>query len=312
MNTFMKSEYLQPDRNILKEKGATHVVIGAPFEMCCIYRPGAGFGPQAIRRASEQFMTYNFDLDIDIADYLNLYDAGDADMIPGNVAKSHRNIENAVGEIVAAGATPILLGGDHSVPIPAVNGIMEHFKGKKLGLVMFDTHMDTADSYAGEKISNCTNNVRFIESGVMEGKNIAHIGIRGCLNPQVEWEFAREQGIRVFTSREVRKSGIDKVIREALDIAGNGTDGIYVSVDIDCLDPAYGPGTCAPDPTGLTSWELVDACKEIGLDPKVIAFDVCEVAPQYDIGEITARVACRAIAEYLGAVALRKRGEEAR
>lgn len=308
-NTFLRSEYVDLNREAIKKSGATHVVVGAPFDMCCVYRPGTSFGPQAIRSVSEQFMTYNFDLDIDIADYLKLYDAGDAAMIPGNPIKCHENIENAVEEICAAGATPIILGGDHSVPIPAVRGLMKQFKGKKLGLIMFDTHMDTADTYAGEKISNCTNNVRFIESGVMEGKNIAHIGIRGCLNPKEEWEYAKEHGITVFTSRDVRKKGIDEVIKRAIEIASDGTDGIYVTVDIDCLDPAFGPGTCAPSPGGLTSWELIDACKEIGLAKNVVAFDVCEVAPQYEAdSNITARAACRAICEYLGAVALTKRG----
>lgn len=303
-NTFLKTDFVEGKEESLKEKNVTHAVLGVPFEGCTIYRTGNSFGPQYIRRASEQFSSYNIELDVDINDHLVLADTGDVFIVPGNRDKSHDNIQKATEEICAADSVPILLGGDHSITLPAVKGVLKDFKGK-LGIIHIDTHMDTADTYAGEKISNCTQMLRITELEQVSGDNIVQIGIKGCLNPKEFKNLAEERGITTLLLNDVHDRGIDAVVEEAIEIASKGTDGIYLTVDIDVLDPAYAPGTCAPDPGGMTIRELLKAVNRIGKE-KIVGFDLVEVAPQYDVNDITSRAAVRVIMEFLGSVAQTK------
>ena len=303
-HSFLKSDYVSFDNASFSLEQADYAVIGAPFEQCCVYRPGSGFGPQSIRIASEQFSTYNIELDVEITDHLKLVDAGDVAVIPGNRDKSLERIEEAVERIYRHGTIPILLGGDHSVTLPAVKGILKNFNGK-LGVIHFDTHLDTGDEYAGEKISNCTQMLRISEFDQVDGSNIVQIGIRGCLNPKDEYELAKKAGIHTILINEVLKRGMDSVVEEAIRLASEGTDAIYLTVDIDVLDPIYAPGTCAPSPGGLSIRELIDAVRKIGKE-KVVGFDLVEVAPQYDLGGVTQRCAVSTILEFLSACAIEK------
>ncbi|MFZ5632753.1 MAG: agmatinase [Bacillota bacterium] len=303
-NTFLKLDYVPFDDESFKDCKADFAVLGAAFEQCCVYRPGSGFGPQSIRIASEQFSTYNIEMDVEITDKVKIVDAGDVAIVPGNRDKSHDRIEEAVANIYKNGAIPVMMGGDHSVTLPAVKGILQTFEGK-LGIIHFDTHMDTADEYAGEKISNCTQMLRIAEMEQVNGNNIVQIGIRGCLNPKEELLLAQKAGIHTLLINEVLQNGIDAVVEKAIKLASDGTDGIYLTVDIDVLDPIYAPGTCAPSPGGLSIRELIDSVRRIGKE-KIVGFDLVEVAPQYDLGGVTQRCAVAVMLEFLSAAALRK------
>jgi len=192
---------------------------------------------------------------------------------------------------------PIIVGGEHSTTIPGAAALANAVDGP-LGLVMFDTHMDTAQDMGGELLTHCAPITRSLENDKYAAKNTAIIGMHGPANPKEEREYVEKTGVRMYTVEEIIDRGIKAVTQEAMEIAWKGTKGVYLTIDIDCLDAAYAPGTCAPEPGGLTSRELLQAMKIAG-EYGFTALDVAEIAPQYDIGGITARVACRVILDLL-------------
>jgi agmatinase len=267
-------------------------------------------GPRAVRDASSQYLPYHFDYDLDLSDHITIVDVGDAPAVPGSAAKTFAASERDLAEIFEAGAMPIIIGGDHSVTIPGTAALGRALEGP-LGFVLFDTHMDTAMDLGGEKLSHCAPVTRTVELEQFSLSNTVLIGMNGPANPREERTWIQEQGVRMYTLKEVVGRGIQEVMREAMNIAWKDANGVYVSVDIDCLDGAYVPGTCAPEPGALTARELLQAMEIVG-EVGYIAFDVVEVAPQYDPGGITARMACRVILDLLAARAnvLRKKGKK--
>jgi len=297
--SFLQAPAINPRTEELKAVGATHAIYGFPFDYTTITRPGSSHGPRAVRDASSQYLPYHFDYDIDISEYSTLVDCGDVKAIPGNAAKTFAAVESDLSQIYQAGAMPIIVGGEHSTTIPGA-AALARAKGGPLGLVMFDTHLDTAMDMGGEKLTHCAPITRTLELNEYSPKNTVIIGMHGPANPREERIWVEEHGVRMFTMEEVMDRGIKKVTREAMEIAWDGTIGVYLTVDLDCLDAAYVPGTCAPEPGGLTSRELIQALKIVG-EMGYTAFDIAEVAPQYDLGGITARMGCRIILDLLAA-----------
>ncbi len=201
---------------------------------------------------------------------------------------------------------PIVLGGDHSITLPAFKGLHKHGNGK-IGLIHFDTHMDTADNYGGQKISNCTQITRIAELERVDPKNIVQIGHRNYLNPRDEKINAEKMGITTFYVWDVFKRGIEDVTKEAIEIAKKGTDALYLTVDIDVLDAAYAPATSVPSPGGISSRQLIEGVRLVAM-AGVDGLDLVEVSgPQQDSNLITARSAASVIADFIAAHTLGKR-----
>ena len=300
---FLGAPGVAPEGEALAAAGATHAVYGIPFDGTTRYHTGSMHGPHAIRDASEQFLPYHFDFDVDLAEAIGLVDCGDAAVVAGSAAKTFARVRADLTEIYAAGAMPIVLGGEHSVTIPAAAALAEHLGGP-LGLVVFDTHLDTAADVDGETLSYCCPVSRTLELDQFPVENAALIGIHGPTNPREQRDWAERRGVRVYAMDEIEGRGIGAVAREAMDRAWSGTRGVYVSFDIDCLDAAYAPGTSGAEPGGLTTRELLQAIRVVGATG-YNAFDVVEVAPQYDPAGITAAVACRVILDMLAGGAVR-------
>jgi len=297
--SFLKAPIVELDESKLMKVKPKACILGVPFDSTSLYRTGTNFGPRAIREASEQFLGYHMDFELNIFEAFNLVDCGDVNTVPGNAKKTFNRIEQAVSKVLKVGAIPIVLGGEHSITFPAVKALA---KNARVGLISLDTHLDCADeSIGGEKLSHATPIARIAELKNVNPTNIVIVGAHGALNPLEEKEYAQQHGITVFTVTDILEKGIGNVIDQPIEIVQKDTDMVYLTVDIDVLDAAYAPGTCSPEPGGLTSRELLQIIRIIG-SIKINAFDVVEVAPQYDLGGITARIASRVILDMLGVI----------
>jgi agmatinase len=306
--TFLQAPYVPPDREALLEAGATVGVLGLPYDSTTVTRPGASHGPRAIRDASSHFAFgggYHLDYDVTISDHLAIVDCGDVDGAPGRAEETCARTERALDEIHAAGCFPVLLGGDHGTTIPGARAAARHVDGP-MGFVMFDTHLDTAPEIDGEPLSHCCPAHRVLDLPNVDGRNMAIVGAHGAANPKLEKDVADEHGISVFTVRDIDRDGIDQVARRALEVASDGTAGVYLSVDIDVLDGGFAWGTCGPEIGGMTGRELVRGLEIVASGP-IVAFDCVEVAPYLDPSGNTARIGARAAIDMLAARAVRLR-----
>jgi agmatinase len=282
-------------------------VLGAPFDLGTSNRPGARFGPRALRTDAYEPGTYHLDLGLEIFDWLEVVDVGDAYCPHGMVRESLDNIGAKVASVVQHGIIPITIGGDHSVTWPAATAVAEHFGFGRVGMVHFDAHADTADAIDGNLASHGSPMRRLIESGAIPGRNFVQIGLRGYWPGADVWQWMGEQGMRWHLMDEVHRRGLDAVLTDAIAEAMDGVDHLYVSVDIDSLDPAYAPGTGTPEPGGITSADLLRAMRRLAMETPLVAFDVMEVAPAYDHADCTVNVAHRLIMEILSGLAWKNR-----
>ena len=306
--TFLKAPHVPPERGKLVAAGATVAVLGLPDDTTTVTRPGASHGPRAVRDASSHYAfgeNYHYDYAVTISDHLTLVDCGDVDPVAGNAAKTFERTEAALEEIYSAGCFPVLLGGDHATTIPGTRALARHCSGA-MGFIMFDTHLDTAPEIDGEALSHCCPVHRVVDLPNVRGRNVVIIGAHGAANPRLEQEVAEDKGITVFTIRDIERLGMEEVCTRALAIAGDGTESVYLSVDIDVLDGAYAWGTCGPEIGGLTGRELVRGLEIIGAAP-LWAMDCVEVAPFLDPSGYTARIAARVVIDVLALQALRIR-----
>ena len=298
----------------LKSMNADIAIIGAPVDMGVGNRPGARYGPRAIRQAdywpkpAKLSNLYHLNLEVFPLKEMNVVDFGDANCPPSSLEKSHEAIEKKVTEALDADTIPIVLGGDHSVTWPSATAVAKKYGYGNVGMVHFDAHADTGDSTYGDVlISHGSPMRRLIESGAIPGKNFVQIGLRGPWPPPVDQKWMKDQGMRWHLMAEIEKKGFDSVLEMAISEALDGPDKLYISVDVDVMDPAFAPGTGTPEPGGITSLELLRAIREIVLSKGMVAMDVVEVAPIYDQpGDITAQVAHRCVYEAISALAKKK------
>lgn len=298
--TFLGAPYVSPERAALEQAQATVAVLGLPDDTTTVTRPGASHGPRAIREASSHFAfggTYHFDYGVTISDHETVVDCGDVDPVAGNAARTFERAEAALAEIHSAGVFPVLLGGDHATLIPGARAAARTISGR-MGLVMLDTHLDTAPDIDGEELSHCTPVHRVLDLDNVEGRNVAIVGAHGAANPKLELEVAEAHGVHVFSVRDIDREGIESVARQALEAVSDGTDGVYLSFDIDVLDGAFAWGTCGPEVGGMTGREVVQAL-EILSRAHLIAMDCVEVAPFLDPSGNTARVGARVVLDVL-------------
>lgn len=298
--SFLRLPHVAADRAALTGHGAKAAIYGIPFDATSISRTGANYGPRGIREVSCQFLTYNAMLDFDLAEALSPVDCGDCDIALANPETTFARAQHDLGEILAAGALPVTFGGDHSVTIPAVRAVRGHAADP--GLVLVDTHLDTAVDVGGEELNHCCPITRAVDAG-FDPEKIVLVGISGWMNPRSEIEYCRAHGITVIWLEEIWEHGTAAAVQRALAVAGRGS-GVYLSFDVDSLDAAHAPGTCCPTPGGLTMREAIELVRGVSA-AGLIGCDVVEAAPSLDGTPRTAlvagRIAVEAMAYHAGA-----------
>jgi agmatinase len=299
--TFGALPYTQDSAEL---EGIDVAIVGAPTDDLVSDRPGTRFAPRAIRAASCPPGPH-LEAKIDAFAELRLCDFGDAPVIPSDPVRSHAAIEETVGQVVAAGAIPIVLGGDHSIAEPDIRACAGG-RGQ-LGLLHFDTHADTGTEVFGVELSHGTPMYRLVEAGHVDPARYVQIGLRGYWPGPKEFAWQDERGITSFFMHDVRDLGIEAVLSRAVEVVGDGP--VFLSVDVDVLDPAFAPGTGTPEPGGMTSVELLWACREAAVRLQLVGADVVEVIPTaVGSADVTALVAERIVREILTGIALRRRG----
>jgi agmatinase len=240
---------------------------------------------------------------VDAFEVLRVVDFGDAAVVPADPVRTHEQIEKTVGQIVAAGAIPVILGGDHSVTESSVRAVAATHGA--VGLIHFDTHTDTGTEVFGVEVSHGTPMYRLVRDGHVDPSRYVQIGLRGYWPGETEFAWQREQGITALFMHDVREHGIPEVVERAAAVAGEGP--VYLTVDVDVLDPAFAPGTGTPEPGGMTSGDLLWACRELAQRLELVGVDVVEVLPTaVGSADVTALVADRIVREALTGIALRR------
>jgi agmatinase len=284
--------------------GIDVAIVGAPTDDLVSDRPGTRFGPRAIRAASCPPGPH-LEAKVDAFEDLRVVDFGDAAVIPADAVTTHAQIERTVGQVVSAGALPVILGGDHSITESNVRAVAA--RHGPVGLVHFDTHTDTGTEVFGVEISHGTPMYRLVHDGQVAGARYVQIGLRGYWPGEAELSWQREQGITSFFMHDVRDLGIRDVVERTVAQVSAGP--VFLTVDVDVLDPSVAPGTGTPEPGGMTSADLLWACRELARRVELVGLDVVEVIPTaVGSADVTALVADRVVREALTGVALRRRG----
>src|SRR5580700_938752 len=290
--------------------GAKAVIVGAPFDGGTSHRPGCRFGPLAIR--TTDYLPHDgrrphLALGVDPLVELGVVDLGDVAMPSGDTALSIARLEEAVTTIAAAGSVPIVLGGDHTIALPDATGVARHVGWGRVSVIHFDAHADTANLQFGSMHGHGTPMRRLIESGAARGDRFLQIGLRGYWPDPDTLAWMAEQGMRSFEMTEIEARGLPACLTEAMRIATDDCDGVFLSIDIDVVDPGAAPGTGTPEPGGFSSRQLLDAVRRITMELPVAGIDVVEVSPPYDHAEVTAYLANRVVLEALSGIAWRRR-----
>jgi agmatinase len=239
-------------------------------------------------------------------DALTVVDAGDAPVVPGRPERSLRVIHEKVRRVARAGAIPIVLGGDHSITYPSAAAIARVHDPATIGIVHFDAHADTAADQWGSLIGHGQPMRRLIEEGWVAGPNFVQVGLRGYWPDRETFDWMRERGFRWHTQVEMEERGVEAVIDEAIAQALDGPDRVYLSVDIDVVDPGMAPGTGTPESGGMLGRELLRAVRRIVGTVALAGMDVVEVSPPYDHAEVTAMLAQNVVMEAIGALAAQR------
>ncbi|MEW6265168.1 MAG: agmatinase family protein [Thermodesulfobacteriota bacterium] len=285
-------------------KGLDAVVLGVPWEGTITWGGWSGceLGPKLMREVSQRLTGLLPEYGLDVWRHIELGDFGDCAVTSQDVRATFADVERRVGAILAAGAIPIILGGDHSVPIPVVQALARHHSGKRIGVIQYDAHYDNKESHDGERLARNTPMRRIAETPGVRPDRIVQIGIRGPRNFPWGPAFARESGATVFTTLDIRKRGIEAVTQEAINIAHDGTDLVYVTVDSDIMDMAFNPGG-PPDPGGVSSLEMLISLFQVGQAGQVGGLDVVEIYPPRDHANFSAHVMDWALLYFLGGLA---------
>lgn len=288
------------------------VIVGAPIDSGTSYRSGAKFGPQAIRGGD--YLPHDGErphltLRVDALTELKVHDAGDLLMPGGDLVASLEVLASATEKLSRAGIIPVILGGDHSIASADVLGIARHRGMGKISMIHFDAHADTGESQFGALVGHGTPMRRLIESGAVRGDRFLQLGLRGYWPEPATLDWMRDQGMRSYEMTEIHHRGMKAVLDESFARLTDQCDGVFLSIDIDVVDPGMAPGTGTPEPGGMTSRELLEAVRRICLELPIVGMDIVEVAPPYDSADITAILANRVALEALSAIAKRKKGE---
>jgi len=284
---------------------------GIPFDAGVTYRPGARFGPRAIRAESQYVKPYHVEHRIMLTEVLSLADAGDSPVRGFDCEENTR----AVAEFAAGIGNPrhtklLAVGGDHSCALANLRATAKRRNGGKYALIHFDSHLDTVDQISGEKYSHASPFIRAVEEGLIDPKRMLSIGIKGPLNTPKDLDFARDHGVTIVTYEQWKREGTATIDHF---LEGLGDAECYLTFDIDCIDPAFAPGTGTPSIGGFTSADALGLLRRLanvsgGRGPNLVGADVVEVLPDRDHAGITALLAAHVMFEVLCLDALRRRG----
>ncbi len=295
INTFMKTPYLEDVRRVGEYDVA---ILGAPFDVGTTYRSGTRFGPQGIRRISSLYTPYSFELGIDLRESLKICDLGDI-YCPANITKSHDQISKGVAYVLSQGTLPIILGGDHSIGYPTARGIAECVEGN-VGIIHLDRHVDTQEKDMDEIMHTCP---WFHATNIPNcpPANLVQLGIGGWQCPRPGVKHGRSMRTTIMTVEDIEQLGIEKTLEIALEVAWKGASAVFLSLDIDSVDAGFVPGTGWPEPGGFLPREVLALLRGVAKEG-IVGMEVVEVAPPYDISDITSLLAVRAICDVLGAM----------
>jgi len=283
-------------------EGLDFAIFGIPFDTAASYRSGARFGPSAIRNISAMIKPNNVILGVNVLEGLTGADYGDVNVTPGYILPTYKSIEEELQPIVDAGITPIGLGGDHSVTLAELRAIAK--KHGPVALIHFDSHADINDLVFGEKYNHGTPFRRAIEEGLLDVDHSIQVGMRGSLYDPNEHAMAAELGLKLIPAHKMREMGLKEVIKQIKERVKDKP--VFLTFDIDFVDPAYAPGTGTPEVGGFTSYETLWMIRELK-DVNFIGFDVVEVLPACDNAEITSYMAANICFEYISILALKKK-----
>lgn len=276
------------------------IVVGVPFDAGVSYRPGARFGPEHIRASSKLLRPYNPAQDALPFAIAQVADAGDIAANPFNIAEAVDQIHVAMNELVATGAKVVTLGGDHTIAYPILKSL--HAKHGPIAVIHFDAHLDTWDTYFGVPLTHGTPFRRASEDGFLDLTGCLHVGIRGPLYSDQDLADDTALGFQVLRATDADELGIDGMIERML--ARVGDRPVYVSIDVDVMDPAFTPGTGTPEAGGLSSREMLRLVRALD-HVNLVGVDIVEVAPEYDHAQITGIAAAHLAYELITVLARR-------
>lgn len=273
------------------------VIAGAPLDAGTTYRSGTRFGPDSIRSISSLYSGYNFELGVDLVESLDIVDAGNITVIPANIEKSFDQIDKGVAYLHEHAVFPVVLGGDHAIGYPDVRGLAPYVDGN-IGIIHFDRHTDMSELNIDERMHGTP---FFHATNIPNAPpvNLVQIGIGGWNGSRYGVKNARERGATSITLTDIDRFGLDRVAEMALEIAWKNASCVFLSFDIDSVDPAFAPGTGTPEPGGLMpreAFRLLHAVTREGL----CGMEVVEVSPPYDVSDITSLLAARVVCDVLG------------
>ena len=298
MGTFMRMQKVD------SAEGLDFVIAGAPFDTASSFRSGSRFGPNAIRNISAMMKPNNVIMQVNIMDGLKGGDIGDFNVTPGYIHPTYQAIEEGVAGILKENACPIVLGGDHSITLAELRAAAKKYG--PVALVHFDSHSDLCDEVFGQKYNHGTPFRRALEENLMDASHSIQVGMRGSLYDPDEHKMAAELGMKLIPAHKVREMGLKTLVKTILERVGDKP--CFLTFDIDFVDPAYAPGTGTPEVGGFTSLEALDLVRKIK-DLNFVGFDLVEVLPAYDHGEITAYLAANIVFEYLSILAMKKKAK---
>ncbi|MHB0868866.1 MAG: agmatinase [Chloroflexota bacterium] len=282
-------------------EGVDVAIFGVPFDGGTSFRPGARFGPQGIRQSSRLLRAYNYALDVQPFDDLSVVDYGDLMVVPSDIDDTYALVERDADLFYAQDVFPLAMGGDHSVILPLLRACAG--KHGPVSLVQLDSHIDTWEKLFGKQYSHSTAIKRAIEENLIDPHRSIQVGIRGTQPFPDDLDRTRGLGLTIVTSEELLQRGVDDVASQILDLVG---EKVYLTFDIDFVDPAFAPGTGTPEVGGPSSREVLALIRELKSLPMVAA-DLVEVAPAYDQSEITGMLAANVILEMVSLLAWQRR-----
>jgi agmatinase len=268
-------------------------VVGVPFDSGVTYRPGARFGPSYIRQGSRLLRPYNPALEVSPFAGVQVVDAGDIATNPFSIEDAMRQVEAGVRELSAGGRNVVVLGGDHTIALPALRALKAQYG--PIALVHIDAHLDTWDTYFDAPYTHGTPFRRAWEEGLLDPEHTMHVGIRGSLYSDRDLAEDADMGFKIVHARDMDRLGADRVVEMVRERVGAAP--VYLSIDIDVLDPGFAPGTGTPEAGGLTSRELLGIVRGFA-GANVVGGDIVEVSPPYDHAEVTAIAAANLAYEY--------------
>ena len=296
MGTFMRMQKVD------SAEGPDFAIAGAPFDTASSFRSGSRFGSNAIRNISAMMKPNNVIMQVNIMDGLKGGDIGDFNVTPGYIHPTYQAIEEGVANILKENACPIVLGGDHSITLAELRAVAKKYG--PVALVHFDSHSDLCDEVFGQKYNHGTPFRRALEENLIDASHSIQVGMRGSLYDPDEHKMAAELGMKLIPAHKVREMGLKTLVKTILERVGDKP--CFLTFDIDFVDPACAPGTGTPEVGGFTSLEALDLVRKIK-DLNFVGFDLVEVLPAYDHGEITAYLAANIVFEYLSILAVKKK-----